>query len=64
MRCVGLACQRLRAEYVEVQEDLPEGWTLGNTLSLFGLGAIAGRRAEGKKVVYDPETMKRMFTSL
>lgn len=65
VRSVGLACQRLRAQYVEVQDDLPEGWTLGNTLSMFGLGAIApGRRPEKKKVVYDPETTKKMFTSL
>ena len=65
MRSVGVACQRLRAQYVEVQDDLPEGWTLGSTLSLLGLGAIApGRRPEKKNVVYDPETTKMMFTSL
>ncbi|KAL2109746.1 hypothetical protein VUR80DRAFT_2074 [Thermomyces stellatus] len=65
VRSVGHACQRLRAQYVEVQDDLPEGWTLSNTLSMFGLGAIApGARPEKKKVAYDPETMKKMFTSL
>lgn len=34
-------------------------------MSMFGLGAIApGRKPEKKKVAYDPETTKKLFTSL
>ncbi|SPO05117.1 uncharacterized protein DNG_07802 [Cephalotrichum gorgonifer] len=65
VRSVGLACRRLRGQYIDIQDDLPEGWTLSNTLSIFGLGAIApGKKSEKKKVVYDPETTKKMFTNL
>ena len=38
---VGLACSGLRNGYVSVQDDIPEGWTLTNTLTLFGLRALA-----------------------
>ncbi|KAF2829699.1 DUF1741-domain-containing protein [Ophiobolus disseminans] len=34
-------CLRLRDAYVAVQDDLPEGWTLGSTLNYIGLGALA-----------------------
>ena len=64
IRCVGYACQGLRSQYVEVQEDLPEAWTLSNTLNMFGLGAIAPGPKPEKKPVYDEETMKQKFTAL
>ncbi|KAF6817392.1 hypothetical protein CPLU01_13593 [Colletotrichum plurivorum] len=62
--CVGETCQRLRAGYVDVQEDLPEGWTLNGTLRMIGLGAVARGPKPEKKPVYDAETMKTMFTNL
>ncbi|PKS10903.1 hypothetical protein jhhlp_002661 [Lomentospora prolificans] len=65
IRSVGATCQKLRGQYVDVQDDLPEAWTLSSTLNMIGLGAIAlGKKPEKKKVVYDAETMKKMFTEL
>ena len=41
---VGQACAGLRNGYVAVQDDLPQGWTLSNTLIFFGLRALAPRK--------------------
>lgn len=41
IRGFGDECVRLRDAYVAIQDDLPEGWTLGSTLSYIGLGALA-----------------------
>jgi hypothetical protein len=41
IRAFGEECIRLRDAYVAIQDDLPEGWTLGSTLSYIGLGALA-----------------------
>ncbi|KAJ6029567.1 hypothetical protein N7499_000714 [Penicillium canescens] len=38
---VGLACGGLRNGYIAVQDDIPEGWNLTNTLIFFGLRAFA-----------------------
>lgn len=32
---------KLRDAYIAIQDDLPEGWSLGSTLSYIGLGALA-----------------------
>jgi hypothetical protein len=64
IRCVGYTCQGLRLEYVMIQDDLPEGWTLSSTLAMFGLGAIFSRAKTEKKTVYDEDTAKQMFTEL
>ncbi|KAH6621617.1 hypothetical protein B0J18DRAFT_432959 [Chaetomium sp. MPI-SDFR-AT-0129] len=61
---IGHTCQRLRAQYIDVQEDLPEGWTLANTLSKIGLGAIAPGGKPPPKPVYDADTAKKMFAEL
>ncbi|KAK0667093.1 hypothetical protein QBC41DRAFT_324596 [Cercophora samala] len=61
---VGKTCQKLRDQYIDVQEDLPEGWTLANTLNKIGLGAIAPRGKPPPKPVYDADTAKRMFAEL
>jgi hypothetical protein len=63
IRSVGNTCATSRAKYVAVQEDLPEGWSIGNTLSLIGLGAIAPG-AKNAAPVIDPETAKEMFAKL
>lgn len=64
IRSVGNDCQRLRAQYVDVQEDIPEGWTLSSTLNMIGLGAIASGGKPVPKAAFDPETAKKLFTSL
>lgn len=37
----GETCIKLRDAYVAVQDDMPEGWSLGSTLNYFGLGLLA-----------------------
>ncbi|KAK3683289.1 hypothetical protein B0T22DRAFT_467605 [Podospora appendiculata] len=64
IRSVGHTCQTLRAQYIEVQDDLPEGWTLASTLSMIGLGAITPGGKPVKKPVYDADTVKKMFAQL
>ncbi|KAK4121910.1 DUF1741-domain-containing protein [Parathielavia appendiculata] len=64
VQCVGETCQRLRAQYIDVQEDLPEGWTLAGTLNKIGLGVIAPGGKPPPKPVYDDETAKKMFAEL
>lgn len=64
IRSTGLTCQTLRAQFIDVQDDLPEGWTWSSTLNLIGLGAITGSPRPEKKPVYDAETTKRMFSEL
>ncbi|KAL2132063.1 hypothetical protein VTI74DRAFT_4265 [Chaetomium olivicolor] len=64
VRSIGQTCQQLRAQYIDVQEDLPEGWTLASTLNKIGLRAIAPGRRPSPKPVYDEETAKKMFAEL
>ncbi|KAK0634441.1 hypothetical protein B0T17DRAFT_6613 [Bombardia bombarda] len=64
IRSVGYACQTMRAQYINVQDDLPEGWSLASTLSMIGLGVIAPGRKPAQKPVYDAETAKKMFAEL
>jgi hypothetical protein len=37
----GDSCTALRDAYVAVQEDMPEPWSLGSTLSYIGLGVLS-----------------------
>ncbi|KAL6854037.1 DUF1741 domain-containing protein [Trichoderma novae-zelandiae] len=64
VRCIGDACQALRSDYIDIQDDLPEGWTLSSTLNMIGLGAIAPGPKPEKKPVYDAATAKQLFTKL
>ncbi|KAK4155275.1 hypothetical protein C8A00DRAFT_13676 [Chaetomidium leptoderma] len=64
VKSVGQTCQRLRGQYIDVQEDLPEGWSLAGTLNKIGLGAIAPGGKPPPKPVYDAETAKKMFAEL
>ena len=64
VRCVGNTCSDVRSRYLDIQDDLPEGWTFSNTLYMIGLGAITPGPKPEKKPVYDPETAKQMFTQL
>ena len=64
IRCVGHVCDDLRGQYVDVQEDLPEGWTWARTLNMIGLSAISPGAKQPPKPTYDAETAKQMFTEL
>ncbi|KAL6906584.1 DUF1741 domain-containing protein [Trichoderma evansii] len=64
VRCIGNACQALRSDYIDIQDDLPEGWTLSSTLNMIGLGVISPGPKPEKKPVYDAVTQKQMFTKL
>ncbi|KAG5926118.1 hypothetical protein E4U42_003645 [Claviceps africana] len=61
---IGYTCQALRLDYIDVQDDVPEGWTLSNTLNLIGLGIIIRGPKPEKKPVYDAETAKQLFSKL
>ena len=61
---VGQTCTDLRGTYVDLQEDLPEGWTITSTLSMIGLGAIAGGPKKAAAPVVDPEAAKELFAKL
>lgn len=64
VKSIGQTCQTLRGQYIDVQDDLPEGWTLAGTLSKMGLGAIAPGGRPPPKPVHDAETAKKMFAEL
>lgn len=62
IRAVGSTCVGARTRYVNVQDDIPEGWSLSSTLGMFGLGAISP--VKPATPVIDPETAKEMFSKL
>jgi hypothetical protein len=64
LQSTGRTCQGLRQQFVDVQDDIQEGWTLSSTLNMIGLGAIAPGGKPPAKPVYDAETQKQMFTTL
>ena len=39
---IGMSCIRIRADYVALQDDLPEGWSLNSMLSYVGLTILSG----------------------
>lgn len=41
IKSFGETCSRLRDAYIAVQDDMPEGWSLGSTLSYIGLGMLS-----------------------
>lgn len=63
IRSVGATCSNLRTEYVDVQDDLPEGWSISSTLSMLGLSALAPA-ARPVSPAIDPELAKEMFARL
>ncbi|KAJ5637698.1 hypothetical protein N7490_007577 [Penicillium lividum] len=60
---VGLTCGGLRNGYIAVQDDIPEGWSLKNTLIFFGLRALAPG-ARDKANPPSAEEAKAMFAAL
>lgn len=61
--CIGDTCSMSRDKYVAIQEDLPEGWSLSGTLSMVGLGALAGARRPSTQAL-SPEDAKAQFSAL
>lgn len=61
--CFGGTCLKLRDAYIAVQDDMPEGWTLGSTLSYIGLGALAPNSRPSTPVPA-PEDAKALFAAL
>jgi hypothetical protein len=63
--CFGHTCQKVRDAYIAVQDDMPEGWTLGSTLGYFGLGVLTpGARSRPSTPTPAPEEVKSLFTAL
>lgn len=62
--CIGHTSQYSRSRYTEIQEDLPEGWSFGNTLAYIGLGALAGNTRKPAPPTLTPEEAKARFTAL
>jgi hypothetical protein len=58
----GGTCSSLRTQYVDIQDDLPEGWSLASTFGMFGLGSLVGSKPAAP--VIDPEVAKEMFAKL
>jgi hypothetical protein len=61
---VGYTCSAGRAKYVALQDDLPEGWTITNTLSMIGLGSLVPGGAKTTTPTIDPQVAKEMFAKL
>lgn len=59
----GHTCTQVRDTYVAVQDDMPEGWTLGSTLNYIGLGVLAPA-SRPKTPVLGPEETKALFAAL
>ncbi|KAI1179529.1 hypothetical protein F4777DRAFT_434818 [Nemania sp. FL0916] len=64
VRCVGQTCKILRGQYLDIFEDLPEGWSLSQALSMMGLGKITPGTRTNQKSNHDPEAAKQMFARL
>ncbi|KAI9804810.1 MAG: hypothetical protein M1825_001178 [Sarcosagium campestre] len=63
VRAVRDTCVSTRDRYIEIQDDLPEGWTFTNTMSYIGLGVLT----PGSKpivVAPSPEAAKALFAAL
>lgn len=60
---MGHTCTTSRAKYIAIQDDIPEVWSIGSTLSMLGLGAIApGSKPTAPAL--DPDVAKEMFSKL
>jgi hypothetical protein len=61
--CIGHTSQFARSRYIAIQDDLPEGWSIGGTLAYIGLGALAGNTRPAAPTL-TPEEAKTRFTVL
>lgn len=62
IRSTGATCAKLRDAYVDIQNDLPEGWSLTSAFGMLGLGTLVG--AKPKQPVIEPEAAKLLFQKL
>lgn len=60
---VGDTCKLSRDKYVAVQNDMPEGWNIGSTLSYLGLGALTPGSRPSSPILSD-EVAKLRFADL
>ena len=60
---IGRVYGQIRDSYVEVQDDMPEGWTLSSTLTFVGLRALSPD-PKNKKVPPSEEEAKELFNAL
>jgi len=54
---------KLRDAYIAIQDDMPEGWTIGSTLNYIGLGVLAPSSRPSTPVPA-PEEAKSLFATL
>jgi hypothetical protein len=59
----GDTCATLRDAFVAVQDDMPEGWTLGSTLNYIGLGVLAPA-SRPTTPVPAPDEAQNLFATL
>lgn len=58
--CMNGTFETLRDGYAAIQNDLPEGWSIGGTLSYVGLGSLAGAKSASTAPTEDEA--KALFT--
>jgi hypothetical protein len=61
INAIGKTCSAARNEYVAVQDDLPEEWSVGSALAYLGLAKIGlgGKRVVARTV--DDDTARALF---
>lgn len=59
---LGCTCTQLRDDYVSLQEDVDEGWSLSSALNYIGLSALAPRKSASPAP--NAEDAKEHFASL
>jgi len=65
VREIGIASSQARADYITIQDDLPDGWSLGGVLSYVGLGTISGiQKPKTPPPPTNPEAIKLAFDTL
>jgi len=65
VREIGIASSQARADYIAIQDDLPDGWSLGGVLSYVGLSAISGiQKPKTPPPPTNPEAIKLAFDIL
>ena len=63
IEAVGSTSSSARDKYIEVQDDLPEEWSLTSTLTYLGLGNLSSNKRLATRAA-DPETAKVVFARL
>lgn len=65
VREIGIASSQARADYIMIQDDLPDSWSLGGVLSYVGLGTISGiQKPKTPPPPTNPEAIKLAFDTL